>query len=85
MPAAEGTVSWDGADVARDREAHRARLAYLGHQDALKGGLTALENLQFWASFNGGNAEAALKRSASRSSPTGRRAPCRRGRSGGWP
>jgi heme exporter protein A len=61
MPAAEGTVAWDGIDVARDREAHRARLTYLGHQDALKGGLTALENLQFWASFNGGNAEAALK------------------------
>jgi heme exporter protein A len=61
MPAAEGTVAWDGADVARDREAHRARLAYLGHQDALKGGLTALENLQFWAGFTGGNAEAALK------------------------
>ena len=61
MPAAEGTVAWDGLDVARDREAHRARLTYLGHQDALKGGLTALENLRFWASFNGGNADAALK------------------------
>lgn len=61
MPAAEGTVGWDGTDVARDREAHRARLAYLGHQDALKGGLTALENLQFWAGFAGGHAEAALK------------------------
>lgn len=61
MPAAEGTVAWDGADVARDREAHRGRLAYLGHQDALKGGLTVLENLQFWAGFGGGNAAAALK------------------------
>jgi heme exporter protein A len=61
MPAADGTVAWDGVDVARDREAHRARLAYLGHQDALKGGLTALENLRFWASFNGGDPEAALK------------------------
>ena len=61
MPAAEGTVAWGGVDVARDREAHRARLAYLGHQDALKGGLTALENLRFWASFNGGDADAALK------------------------
>ena len=61
MPAAEGTVAWRGADVARDREAHRARLTYLGHQDALKGGLTALENLQFWADFNGGSADAALK------------------------
>jgi heme exporter protein A len=61
MPAAEGAVAWNGADVAQDREAHRARLTYLGHQDALKGGLTALENLQFWASFTGGSAETALK------------------------
>ena len=61
MPAAEGTIRWDGTDVARDREAHQARLAYLGHQDALKGGLTALENLRFWASFNGGDADVALQ------------------------
>lgn len=61
LPAAEGAILWDGIDVARDREAHRARLCYLGHQDALKASLTALENLQFWASFNGGSAETALK------------------------
>ena len=61
LPAADGAIRWNGADVAQDREAHRARLCYLGHQDALKAGLTALENLQFWASFNGGDAETALK------------------------
>src|SRR5512134_3045831 len=62
LPPAEGAILWDGADVAEDREAHRARLSYLGHQDALKAGLTALENLQFWARFNGGgDADAALK------------------------
>ena len=61
LPAAEGTIKWDGADVTRDREAHRARLCYLGHQDALKAGLTARENLEFWASFNGGDADAALR------------------------
>ena len=86
MPAAEGTVAWDGLDVARDREAHRARLTYLGHQDALKGGLTALENLQFWAEFQRRRVPMRRsRRSASRSSPTGRRASCRPGRSGGWP
>jgi heme exporter protein A len=61
---AEGAITWDGADVMRDREAHRARLCYLGHQDALKAGLTALENLQFWARYgasNGGDAQAALQ------------------------
>jgi heme exporter protein A len=64
LPAAAGAITWDGVDVAQDREAHRARLSYLGHQDALKAGLTALENLQFWARFggnNGGDAERALK------------------------
>ena len=61
LPAAEGRVLWNGADVARDREAHRARLCYLGHQDALKASLTARENLQFWARFNGGDAETALR------------------------
>ena len=61
LPAAEGTIKWDGADVTRDREAHRARLCYLGHQDALKASLTARENLEFWASFNGGDVDAALR------------------------
>ena len=61
LPAAEGTIRWNGADVGQDREAHRARLCFLGHQDALKASLTARENLEFWASFNGGDAEAALR------------------------
>jgi heme exporter protein A len=61
MPAAEGAIAWDGVDVARDPEAHRARLAYLGHQDALKASLTARENLEFWARFHGGDAARALQ------------------------
>jgi len=63
LPPAEGAITWNGADVARDREGHRARLCYLGHQDALKPGLTALENLQFWARYGAANdsdVEAAL-------------------------
>ena len=63
LPPAEGAIRWNGADVAREREAHRARLCYLGHQDALKAGLTAIENLRFWARFaaHGADAEAALR------------------------
>jgi heme exporter protein A len=61
MPAAEGTIAWDGVDVAHNPEAHRARLAYLGHQDALKASLTARENLEFWARFHGGDAARALQ------------------------
>jgi heme exporter protein A len=40
-----GRVLWDGADVALDPAAHAARLAYVGHQDAVKPGLTVGENL----------------------------------------
>jgi heme exporter protein A len=41
-----GTVHWQGADVLADPEAWRARLAWLGHLDGLKGDLTVRENLQ---------------------------------------
>jgi heme exporter protein A len=46
-----GTISWDGAPVAADREAHRARLRYLGHLDAIKPHLTVAENLRFWTEY----------------------------------
>ena len=45
VPAEAGTISWQGADVATDREAWRSALAWLGHQDGLKGDLTVRENL----------------------------------------
>ena len=84
LPAA-GRIAWDGADIAQDREAHRARLSYLGHQDAVKAGLTALENLHFWASFGGGDARAALATfSLDAVSPTGRRGCCPPDRGGAW-
>ena len=38
-----GQVLWDGADVAQDPGAHATRLAYVGHQDAVKPGLTVAE------------------------------------------
>ncbi len=40
-----GRVTWNGEDAAADRTAHGARVAYIGHQDAIKPGLTAAENL----------------------------------------
>ena len=45
--AEEGQVLWDGSPVARTREAFNCQLAYLGHEPALKGDLTAMENLRF--------------------------------------
>ena len=44
-----GDLLWDGADALADLPAHARRVAYLGHLDAVKSGLTAAENLQFAA------------------------------------
>jgi len=49
MPRAAGDVLWSGEDALADLPSHGLRLAYLGHQDALKLGLTAVENLALWA------------------------------------
>jgi len=56
-PAAGGIV-WNGAAVEEDWDAHRRRLLFLGHQDAVKPWLTARENLAFWAALHGVGAEA---------------------------
>jgi heme exporter protein A len=45
---ARGTLTWDGAAIDEDREAHRARLHFIGHADALKPLLTVEESLRFW-------------------------------------
>jgi heme exporter protein A len=49
LSPAQGMLLWDGAAVGQDPEAHRGRLAYLGHLDAVKPVLTVGENLAFWA------------------------------------
>jgi heme exporter protein A len=48
-----GTQTWDGQPVAADADGHRARLRYLGHQDAVKPALTVVENLGFWQRLHG--------------------------------
>lgn len=48
IPPYSGKLAWNGAAVREDREAHAARLHYLGHQEAIKPVLSALENLLFW-------------------------------------
>jgi heme exporter protein A len=58
-PAA-GRLDWDGEDALADLPAHARRVAYLGHQDAVKPGLTAGENLRFAARLSGADAGDAL-------------------------
>jgi heme exporter protein A len=55
-----GHVLWHGADALADAAAHAARLCYVGHLDAVKPGLTAVENLFFSARIGGGDVAAAL-------------------------
>jgi heme exporter protein A len=48
-----GAIFWDGADIAADAYAHRARVAYLGHGDAIKPALTVSEEIGFWTAIDG--------------------------------
>ncbi len=52
-PAA-GALTWDGDDALADLAIHARRIAYVGHQDAVKPSLTADENLRFAARLTGG-------------------------------
>jgi heme exporter protein A len=45
---AGGALTWAGAPIGTDPEAHRSRLAFLGHLDGIKLALSASENLAFW-------------------------------------
>lgn len=53
-----GAVLWNGLDIARDPAEHRSRVAFLGHQDAVKAALTVGEELIFWTAVDGGGAAA---------------------------
>ncbi len=54
-----GELRWGEAPALEDREAHAARLHFLGHQDGIKPVLTAREHLRFWTELRGLRAEAA--------------------------
>jgi heme exporter protein A len=43
----QGSVTWLGQSIASNWAEYQAALAYAAHEPALKGDLTALENLQF--------------------------------------
>ena len=53
LKPAGGTLTWDDAPVDEDWAAHRQRLHYVGHLDAVKPTLTAAENLRDWARLRG--------------------------------
>ena len=51
-----GRLSWNGADIHVDRQAHAARVHYIGHAIGVKATLTAQEDLAFWAALRDGTA-----------------------------
>lgn len=53
LAPAAGTLAWEGENVDADAEAHRRRIAYIGHADPVKPSLTVWENLDFWAQLYG--------------------------------
>jgi heme exporter protein A len=48
-----GRLLWQGQDALADLSGYATRVAYVGHQDAVKPGLTAAENLRFVARLSG--------------------------------
>ena len=62
LTPAGGRIDWSGENVRRDPEAHRARLHYLGHLNAVKPALTVAENLAFWATEGPAAVAEALER-----------------------
>lgn len=59
LEPAAGALLWDGRPFDDDARAGRARIAYVGHLDAVKRALTVAENLAFWAGVQGGGADPA--------------------------
>lgn len=58
-PAA-GRLLWQGRNVFEDLAEHGPRVAYVGHLDAIKLGLTVTENLRYAAAVSGRAVEPAL-------------------------
>jgi heme exporter protein A len=54
-PPYAGAILWDGVGIAEDPAAHRGRLHFIGHQDAVKPVLTVAEAIAFWGGLRGGD------------------------------
>lgn len=53
LPPKSGHIHWRSANIAEDSAAHRARLHYIGHLDAVKPGLIVREMLDYWRALRG--------------------------------
>jgi heme exporter protein A len=48
-----GEILWNGSPIKKDASEYHSQLLFLGHRDALKEDLTALENLRMYAAIDG--------------------------------
>lgn len=53
LQPAEGELRWNAAPIADDLGAHHARLAWVGHLDAVKPAFSVAENIGFWLRLSG--------------------------------
>jgi heme exporter protein A len=53
LPPSAGALWWHGRPALADAAEHRARLHLIGHSNAIKGALTARENLRFAVAIAG--------------------------------
>ncbi len=65
LPIEQGEISWRGAALPAAREQYFSEMTYSGHSEAIKGDLSARENLSFTASLRG-TAEASIEQALSR-------------------
>ncbi|MBI3523129.1 MAG: cytochrome c biogenesis heme-transporting ATPase CcmA [Betaproteobacteria bacterium] len=56
-PPETGEIRWQGETITRLGDDYRKKILYLGHQNALKEELTALENLRIAAALTGATLE----------------------------
>ena len=61
LAPASGRLLWGTSPIFDDLALHRARLIYVGHQDAVKPALTPRETLRYWAALGGSRAAAAVE------------------------
>jgi len=67
----QGSVAWFGKSIARAPSEYQSALAYASHETALKGDLTALENLRFMVGMKRRAAPAELRECLGRAGVAG--------------
>lgn len=53
MQADEGSISWNGIDIEKERIEYNLQVTYLGHNTGVKAELSTLENIHFFSALSG--------------------------------